>query len=231
MVSRESISSVLVNRADERQARSIGGALPRAVTIPIASALAFAAVALGAAFIAWGNRYNSISYQAAETSTLPNFPNGFLATGALVGTSFVIVTAVAIISIVAVIAGKRMAAVRADSLVLSAVGALLAAAALPTGVLEGYLATLPALGAISSIVLAFSSRRGGVARSSAEVVAWGAVVVVADALFSGLGLVVALLLGFTRLRRGSVAQRWVLTLFAILVALTHVLMLGGGPVI
>jgi hypothetical protein len=95
-------------------------------------------------------------------------------------------------------------------------------------VLDGYLAVVPAIAVIAAMLLARPARPGAVTVSGGELAGWCAAVVASDALFSGLGVVVSVILAFTRLRRASSAQRWGTGLFSLLAAVVHVLTIGGG---
>lgn len=195
----------------------------------VAVAAFLAAAAAAAAFIPWGNRYEAIAYQAIETSTTARYPQGFLITGVLEGTALVLMTATALLAVAATVTGRRIQAMRADTLAFSAVAALLAATVLPAAVLDGYLAAVPAIAVIAAVALALPARPGAVSISAGELAGWGVAIIAADALFSGLGVLVAAAAAFTRLRHASSAQRWGVGLFSLLVAMVHVLTIGGGP--
>lgn len=218
-------------RPNEEQSRRSVGLAVRPVAALIASATSTSAILLATVFIPWGNRYEAIGYRAMETSTTALYPHGFVATGTLIGVALVLVTAVALLTITAAIAGSRAQVLSGRDLTFAAIAALLIATVLPASVLEGFFGVVPAVAVITAILRAPSGRHGTSTVGIGEMVGWGVAVVVADALFSGLAVVAAVVLAFTRLRRAAGTQRWALFLFAVLIVVIHVLILGGGPIL
>lgn len=126
----------------------------RSVTASVAAVAFLAAAAAAAVFIPWGDRYEAVYYEAAETSTTARYPHGFLLTGALEGAALVLLTATALLAITAAVAGDRIRMLRARALAFTVVAALLAATILPAAVLYGFLAAVPAIATIVAVALA-----------------------------------------------------------------------------
>lgn len=200
-------------------------AAPPAITAVGAS---LAAVAAATAFIPWGHRYEAISYQAIETSASARYPHGFLITGALEGAVLVIMTATALLAAAAAVTGSRIHTTRTGRLAFSGAAALLAATVLPAAVLDGYLAAVPAIAAIAAVVFAGPGRPGTATMKTGELIGWAAGIAAAGALFSGLGVIVAVVLALSRFRRMSSTARWGIVLFALFIAMIHVLAVSGG---
>jgi hypothetical protein len=206
-------------------------AAARAVPAAVALAALLATVAAAAAFVPWGTRYEAVLYRAVETSTVARYPQGFLVTGVLEGAALVLTTAITLLAVAETVAGSRIRTPGAATPALLTAAAFLAATVLPAAVLDGYLAVVPAGAAIAAGALARRPVPGTVTVTVGELAGWGAAALAADAVFSGLGILVAVVLAFTRLRRTPSAQRWGIGFLSLFAALVHVLTVGGGPLL
>lgn len=201
---------------------------PRLAVVPAAVAVTafLAAAAASVFFFPWVDRYDGIYFQAVETSTTARYPQGFLVTGVLEGTALVLMTATALLAVAAAIAGDRVQAVRADARALLAIAALLAAMVLPVAALDGFFAIVPVLAAGAAAGHARQARPGTATIGVVELAGWGAAIIAAETLIPGLGIIVAVVLAFTRLRHAGSAQRWGTGYFSLLVALVHLLFIA-----
>lgn len=123
------------------------------------------AVLLIAALIIWRNQYLPVVFNAAETSTTPYFPPGFIAMGALEAVGLVLATTIALVTGLIVRTGGSAYRVGVVAQLFRVAAAALVAVAIPVAILYAFVAVAPLF--LAAIAAAVAAAIGGRDKQSA----------------------------------------------------------------